>query len=184
MFKDDQRLILDFIVADRLKKAKELFGIIYHDNSAMLRFMKENRMPSPKPFRTAAEVILSSEIDQALSTENLDLETLQRLIDNSKSLSINLDWRFLAFKANEKIDNEFDKLSQKPENIETLKKIDSLIRIVNKLPVNLNLWQSQNIAFKIAENQYKDIKNRKDEASQAWVLAFRQLCELIGVRLD
>ncbi len=184
MFKDDQRQILDFIIAGGLKKAKELFGIIYQDSSTMLRFMKENRLPSPKPFRTAAEIILNIEIDQALSSENLDLETLQRLIDNSKSLSINLDWKLIAFKASEKIDNEFTKLAQKPENIEMLKKIDNLIKIINKLPVNLNLWQSQNIAFKIAENQYKDIKNRKDEASQAWVSTFRQVCELIGVRLD
>ena len=33
MFKDDQRYILDYIVTDGLKKAKELYDIIYHDNS-------------------------------------------------------------------------------------------------------------------------------------------------------
>ena len=49
MFKDDQQYILNDILAGRLKKAKELYEIIYHDNSATLRFMKEIRIPSPKP---------------------------------------------------------------------------------------------------------------------------------------
>ena len=50
--------------------------------------------------------------------------------------------------------------------------------------MKLNLWQSQNIAFKIAENQYKNLKEKTDDYSKAWVLAFTELSELLGIRLS
>ena len=184
MFKDDQRYILDFIVEDGLKKARDLYDIIYRDNSAMLRFMKENRIPSPQPFLAAAEIILENEIEQALTAEEVDLERLQRLIVNSRNFAVTLNSELLAFQASEKIAKEFVKLSKTPEDIEKIKGIAKLIETIRQLPINLNLWQSQNVAFKIAESQFSQMKERQDEAAKEWVGSFRQLCELIGIRLD
>ncbi len=184
MFKDDQRYILDFIVEDGLKKARDLYGIIYRDNSAMLRFMKENKMPSPQPFLAAAEIILENEIEQALTAEEVDLERLQRLIVNSRNFAVTLNSELLAFQASEKIAKEFIKLSKTSEDIEKIKGIAELIETILQLPINLNLWQSQNVAFKIAESRFSLMKEHQDEAAKEWVGSFRQLCELIGIRLD
>ena len=183
LFKDDQRFVLDYIVADGLKKAKDLYDIVYHDNSAMLRFMKENRVPSPKPLLSAAEIVLNMEIEQLLLAETTDLERLHKLINDSKHLSVTLDSTLIGFQASEKIAEEFNKLAQAPENLETLNSITALIRTIRELPVQLNLWQSQNVAFKIAQNQYQTIKQNIDESSLAWVSAFAKLCDLIGIRL-
>ncbi len=183
MFKDDQRNILNYIVADRMKKAKELYEIVYHENSAMLRFMKEARVPSPKPLLSAAEMVLNMEIKQLLSAETTDLDRLQSLINESKHLSVNLDANLIAYEASEKIANEFTKLSLAPENTVSIDSMIELIKVVNQLPITLNLWQSQNTAFNIAQNRYKTMRERTDEASKTWVAAFTQLCELIGIQL-
>ena len=50
----------------------------------MLRFMKENRIPSPNRFSSSRNY-LGNEIEQALTAENVDLEQLQRLIANSRN---------------------------------------------------------------------------------------------------
>jgi alpha-amylase/alpha-mannosidase (GH57 family) len=184
MFRDDQKTILDYIVADGLKKAKELFDIVYHDNSALLRFMKENRLPSPRPLRAASEIILNSEIINALSKETVDLEGLQRLFDTTDSLAVQLDLEYLCFRAGQRIDMEFVRLLNDPENLELIKQIEGLLNIIGKLPCPMNLWQSQNIAFKIAENRYKAMKETNTDAAWNWVNSFKHLCELIGVRLE
>ena len=90
----------------------------------------------------------------------------------------------LALQASEKIAKEFIKLSKTPEDTEKIKSIAELIETIRQLPISLNLWQSQNVAFKIAENQFSQMKERQDEAAREWVGSFRQLCELIGIRLD
>ena len=184
LFRDDQCLILDYIVADGQKKARELYEIVYHDNSAMLRFMKENRLPSPKSLISAAEITLNLKIGALLDAKDTDLEQLQKLINDSKHLSVTLDSDLLGFKASEKIDFELKQLSNNPENLSILEWVTSLIRIVKQLPIKLNLWQSQNVAFKLSRNQYLVLKERSDEHTQAWVMAFSELCDLIGIRLD
>ena len=160
LFKDDQQYILNYIVADGLKKAKELYDIVYHDNSAMLRFMKENRIPSPKPLRSAAEIVLNMEIEQLFSDQTPDLEKLKNSSMTQNIFSVTLDSDLIAFKASEKVAEEFNKLIETPENIETIKWINQLIQMISELPMKLNLWQSQNIAFKIAENQYQNLKDK------------------------
>jgi alpha-amylase/alpha-mannosidase (GH57 family) len=183
LFRDDQRYILDYIVADGLKKAKDLYDIIYHDNSAMLRFMEETRIRAPKPLQSAAEIVLNMEIGQILSDVAPNLDRLHKLIADCKHLSVTLDSERLGYQASEKISDEFQKVSQEPENLEIIQRISKLIRLSSELPITLNLWQAQNIAFKISQNQYKTIAARSDEASKDWVATFTDLCNLIGIRL-
>jgi hypothetical protein len=177
--------VLDYIVADGQKKAKDLYDIIYHDNSAMLRFMKENRIPSPRPLLSAAEIVLNIEIEQQLESSETDLEHLRQLLNEVKHLSVTLDSTTLGFQASQKIAFELGKLAKDPGNLEVLNTAVALIRMVEELPVELNLWESQNIVFKISRNQYQTFKlNTADGASIAWVGAFQQLCSLIGIRLE
>jgi len=186
LFKDDQHYILDYIVAEGLKKAQELNNLIYHDNSAILRFMKENRILPPKPLQSAAEVVINMEIEQLLCSQTIDLEKLQKLINDSKYLTLTLDSQLLGFQASQKITQEFTKLTQTPQtpqNLKTLNNLTTLIRLIHELSLPLDLWQSQNILFKIAQNQYQTLKTKADPTSQAWVRAFVNLCELIGIRL-
>jgi hypothetical protein len=145
--------------------------------------MMENRLPSPKPLLSAAENVLNMDMESLLSSQTTDLEKLQKLINDSKHLSVLLDSELLAFEASGKIAAEFNKLAEAPRNIETIKTITELLRIIQELPVHLNLWESQNIAFKIAQNQYQTLKAKDDDASKAWVAAFTELSKLIGIRL-
>jgi alpha-amylase/alpha-mannosidase (GH57 family) len=184
VFRDDQSYILDYIVADGQKKAKDLYDIIYHDNSAMLRFMKENRIPSPRPLLSAAEIVLNMEIGQLLESDTTDLEQLRRLLNDMGHLSVTLDSVTLGFQASQKITTELNQLASTPGNIERLNTIVALIRMIKELPIELNLWESQNIVFKMSRNQYQAYKQNTDEASASWVSAFWQLCDLIGIRLE
>ena len=110
VFKDDQKRILDFILQNAVKKATELNEIIYRDNFAFLRFMNEIGLLLPKPFRNATEIALNAEIRRLLATEEIDVESFSKLIQDSKSLMIEFESEVISLEANEKIDKEFAKL--------------------------------------------------------------------------
>ncbi|XES76813.1 MAG: DUF3536 domain-containing protein [Candidatus Bathyarchaeia archaeon] len=185
MFKDDQKRILGFVIEDGIKKAAGLYDIVYHDNSALMRFMKDIRFPIPHAFKAAANVIVNNGITQVLSEKEFDVEALQRLIDDAKHMDVDIDLELFALKANERIATEFTELAQAPEQIELVLRISQTVKAVKALPIHLNLWFSQNIAFKIAHGHYREQKEKKDDPNaQAWVAAFRQLCDLIGIRLE
>jgi alpha-amylase/alpha-mannosidase (GH57 family) len=184
VFRDDQIKILDIIVQDAVKKATELNEIIYQDNLAFLRFMNEIRIPSPKPFRTATEIVLNDKIGQMLATEEINVEELSKLLSDSKALSIEFESDLVSLEASEKIVKEFTKLLDTPPDSKKLENLDKLITALNQLPLKLELWHAQNIAFEIAQKTYKPLKEKKDEDSQKWVLAYEKLCRSIGIRLD
>jgi hypothetical protein len=96
---------------------------------------------------------------------------------------VTFDSPLLGFLASEKIAAEFNKLAQAPENLQSVNAITSLIRMVKELPIPLNLWESQNIAFKIAQGHFQSLKSNGDEASKLWVVSFVELSVLIGIRL-
>jgi len=184
VFRDDQKTILNIIVQDAVKKATELNEIIYRDNSAFLRFMNEIRIPSPKPFRTATDIVLNDKIRQMLATEEINVDELSKLISDSKALLIEFESDIISLEAGEKIVKEFTKLLDAPSDSKKLENIDKLIMALNQLPLKLDLWHAQNIAFEIAQKTYKPLKDKKDEDSQKWVLAYEKLCKSIGIMLD
>lgn len=122
MFKDDQIRIINFIIQDSLKKATELNEIIYRDNTALLRFMNEARIPQPKPFRSATEIVLNAKIKQLLVDEETEVETLSQLISEAKSLVIQLDQQLIGLEASERVAKEFKKLKEQNSDITTLRK--------------------------------------------------------------
>jgi len=184
IFKDDLKRILDIIVQDSVKKATALNGIIYHDNFAFLRFMNEIKIPIPKPFRTATEIVLNAEIRRLLAVEETDAESFNKIIHDSKSLSIEFDSDIISLEASNKILREFTKLTSAKIDVEKIENLDKLIMALNELPLKLDLWHSQNIAFDIAQNIYKPLKEKTDENSKAWVSAYEKSCKSIGIRLD
>ena len=184
VFKDDQKRILDSIVQDAVKKATELNEIIYRDNFAFLRFMNEIGIPLPKPFRTATEIVLNAELRRLLAAEEIDVEAFNKIIHDSKALSIEFDSEIISLEASDKIVKEFTKLADAPPDLKKTENLDNLISALNGLPLKLDLWHAQNIAFDMAQKCYVQMKNGKDEVSQAWVSAYQKLCKSIGIRLD
>jgi alpha-amylase/alpha-mannosidase (GH57 family) len=184
MFKDDQMQIIDLVIKDAMKKATELNEIVYHDNSALLRFLKEARIPQPKPFRAATEIAINAKIKQLLSDEEPDVETLSQLISEAKDLSIPLDQEMIGYEASERVAKEFRKLKETGSEVAMLEKTQKLLAVLAQLPFKLNLWTAQNAAFELIQGRYRTIKDSQKTDDQKWVQAFRGLCESIGLRLD
>jgi alpha-amylase/alpha-mannosidase (GH57 family) len=184
VLKDDQVRILNSIVQDAVKKATELNEIIYKDNSALLRFIKEVRLVPPKPFQSATEIVLNSQIRRLLAAEDSDIELLSKMISESKMVSIEFESELISLEASNKIDREFKKILDYPPDANKLENIEKLIRALGDLPLKLNLWNVQNTAFDIAQKIYKPMQEKKDEQSEAWVSAYQRLCKSIGIRLD
>ncbi len=184
VFRDDQIFILNSLVKDAVEKATELNKVIYRDNSALLKFMKEVGVLPPESFRQAAAIVLNSEIRKRLTMERVNAEELRELIGESKFLAVDLESERIALEAIERIAKDIDRLRDEAESAASVEELSSLIVTLRLLPTPLNLWQAQNAAFRIAQTRYKLIKEKKDPESVAWVSAFGKLCSSIGVKLD
>ena len=184
IFKDDQIRIIDTIVKEAVKKATELNEGIYRDNLELLRFMKEINIKAPKPFRTAIEIVLNAEIEKSVAAENVDIDSLNTLLSDAKNLTVDFDWGNISLEASERIVKDLTKIRDSPLDVKLIETEEKLITTLTQWPLKTELWKAQNIAFEIAQKTYNSMKEKNDEFSKVWVLAFQKLCKSLGIRLD
>ncbi len=184
VFRDEQIRIVNSIFQEALENATKLYEIIYRDNSALLHFLNEINIPSPKPFEVAAEIAINDQIKKLLLSPEINTEAFHGIVEESKRFDITLDLNQIAYEASKKIVKELHNVSVNPPDIRQIEKIEDFLVALKELPLTLELWQIQNIAFNITENKYKTLSDKQDDFSKSWVLAYRKLCNLIGIRLD
>jgi hypothetical protein len=146
--------------------------------------MKEARLVPPKPFQAASEIFLNSSIRRLLEAEDSDVELLSKMIFEAKMVSIEFESELISLEASSRIDREFKKILDAPPDANKLENVERLISVLGDLPFKLNLWNTQNTAFEIAQKIYKTMQEKQDEQSKAWVLAYQRLCKSIGIKLD
>ncbi len=183
MFRDDQRRILNFIEEEARQKAEQLYTIVYNDNAGIMQFMNEIRMPRPDTFRAAADIVLNAKIARALASAKLDLEELRRLVLDSQMLAVQLDAVFLGVQASDRIAEEISDLEKSPLDTKRLYYAAKLVKLLCDMPIKLDLWKSQNVAFRMAQDVYQSTKQKTDEDSKAWAAAFESLTDALGIRL-
>lgn len=183
MFKDDRQQIINFIVQGSLKKAEELFETVYKEDAVTMQFMNDLRMPLPRAFRAAANVVVNADITRRLSSEKIDIEALSQIVSDARLRGAEFDTELLGVKACDRIATELQDIQKVPADVKRIEDIEKLVRLVRSMPLKLDFWKSQNTAFKLAQEIYKPMKEKTDEASKAWTSAFERLCDALGIRL-
>jgi alpha-amylase/alpha-mannosidase (GH57 family) len=185
LFKDEQRKVLDQILDSTLKEVETSFRQIYERHYPVMQVMKEMRIPLPKAFATATELIIGTDIREELRSEELNFERIQKLIEETKRWALELDMKSLGFVASERITSIMEELLEAPEEVEHLEKLQELFGVLSAVPMELDLWKAQNTYFSIGEDHYQAIQHRAsagDENATKWVEHFKALGDYLHVK--
>jgi hypothetical protein len=66
-----------------------------------------------------------------------------------------------------------------------LGKVEVVLKLLNSLSIEVDLWKAQNVCFSIGKGQLKEMKARVekgDDSARAWVETYRQLCSHLHVK--
>lgn len=187
LFKDEQRRIINHILSESVKKAESLYREIFEDNYTVSTYLHEIGANNLIPLQVAAEVVVNADIQKFLKSEISDLDVLKELVADIQKFSIKLDEKLISVEASSKISNEIREFLNNPDDIDKLNWIIRLIEIIYRLPVKLNLWESQNFVFSEGREIYKAKLKRvedEDEESSLWVHSFNRLCDLLEVSFE
>jgi alpha-amylase/alpha-mannosidase (GH57 family) len=185
LFRDEQRKILHQILASNLSEAEVLYRQIYERRAPMMRFLTDLRIPLPKAFYAAAELVLYSNLRRVLEQEEIDAERVRALLETARLEGVSLDTASLEFAFRQNLERIAEQLPADPA-IDDLRRLDSAASLLPVLPFRVDLWKSQNIYYRWLENVYP--KKRQsgevgDELARAWIAAFRTLGEKLGVKV-
>ncbi|HJX10559.1 MAG TPA: DUF3536 domain-containing protein [Candidatus Binatia bacterium] len=185
LFRDEQRKVLESILASTLRDAETLYRQLYERRAPMMRFLTQLNIPLPKAFYAAAEFVLNGYLRRALEQEPIDGERVKSLLETAKLEGVALDAATLEFTYRRSLQRMVKRLVIHPTEVE-LKQLNSAADLIQALPFSVDLWEIQNAYYRLLENIYPDLRRQKDLGSgtaAAWLESFEALGRKLAVKV-
>lgn len=188
IFHDDQRKIVNAILKTTLSEADAMYRHIYERHAPMMKFVTDLHVPMPRAFSMAAEFALNGNLREAFEElENIDLNRIKTLLEESKSQGVTLDGATLGFSLKKAIKRLSDQLIEAPDNLELMKRLEKAAAIAHDLPFDVNTWRSQNNYYQMLQNTYPGILEQAlkgDAGAREWVEHFAALGQNLSVKVE
>ncbi|HWM89599.1 MAG TPA: DUF3536 domain-containing protein [Thermoanaerobaculia bacterium] len=185
LFRDEQRRVLDLILASTLGEVEDELREVFLDHAPLMRFLRGLGTPLPNAFRSAAEHVLNVDLKRALSS--LKTEEVRRLLDETSKLGVALDVDGLSYALERALDERLERLRDQPQEADLLDQVDEAVDLARTPPFRVNLWRAQNRCYEMFETVYP-VMREEAEAGEApaaeWLERFRDLAGKLGVRVD
>jgi hypothetical protein len=123
----------------------------------------------------------------ALVAEEPPLDRVQSLLEEAKGLKIPLDEVSLGYALKETIERMSAKFSAQPEDLGLLQKLESLAALAHSLPFPVDLWNVQNIYFRVGQEAYPQFRSgaeKGEDPAKTWVSHFMSLGDKLYCRVE
>ena len=147
LFRDEQRRIVKLILKDTLNSVGASFRNVYENQAALMRFLAGLGIPVPPALSSAATIALNSQLQQALERQEIDVASVQSLVREAEMNRIHLDETTIEYAMRKRLEEQAAELVKKPGDLETLKRLHSMLDIAAALPRPVILWEVQNLCF-------------------------------------
>jgi alpha-amylase/alpha-mannosidase (GH57 family) len=187
LFRDEQRKVLDSILESALSEIEAAYYQVYEHHYPPMRFLSELGNPIPKSFQSAAEFILNSQLREALSSETLDLERINSLLEETQTWQVELDTVGLSYQSQQTLERMMTKLVDNPDDTAFLKELLAAAEMVRSLPFPVDLWKVQNLYHEMLQSTYPIFQKRAqqgDAAAVEWLEQFTLLGKQLSIRVD
>jgi len=159
---------------------------IYENNSTIMNFYQNLQHRIPRPFLSAAEYIINTDMKRIFEKEDLEIEKLKKLIDETRRWSIKIDSVTIGFIASSWINSVMQRLGEHQEDVRLFEKLDAALELLTPLSLPLNLWNAQNIYFSIGKNIFtkmNETAQKRDAFAKKWMEGFSKLGYYLQVKV-
>jgi alpha-amylase/alpha-mannosidase (GH57 family) len=183
LFREEQRKVLQTILAADLQEAESLYRQIYERRAPLMRFLTDLGIPLPKGFSAAAEFVVNNYLRAAFEQPSIDPNQVISWFKTARLEGVSLDAATLEFAYRRSLEDAAMKFAIEPLIIGQFYELASLLQ---HLPFSVNLWKVQNIYYDLLKHVYPN--KRKElgvgaEAVRSWVSRFEDLGRLLGIKI-
>lgn len=170
LFRDEQRHILQLIIAGTLQEFEDKLTTLYEGSRGLMGFLKETGMPVPHRFMTTAETALNLRLQKMFTTDSVEMDSLGEVVNEIKNWNVTVDHVSLEFIIRRKLEEFMAALREEPDDDQRLSEVLDLVESIAALPVGMNLWQAQNIYWDMLKHTPSTIQDGAEESN---TLGFR-----------
>ncbi|MFQ5874371.1 MAG: DUF3536 domain-containing protein, partial [Dehalococcoidia bacterium] len=186
LFKDEQRKVLDQILESTLAGVEATYRQHHEVNYPLMRFLADLGAPVPNALRTAAEVVVNTDLRASLAGETLDEERIGRLLEDASAYSLHLDTEGLGYLFHQTLERMMERLMAAPGDLALLERLGAALGLAQSLPFDVDLWRVQNLYYRMAQSVLPAYLSRAPEGditAQEWVKRFISLGEQLSVKV-
>jgi len=186
LFRDEQRKVLDRLLESTLAEVEAAYRQVYTLHYPLMRFLTDLGNPLPGGFRAAAEFIINIDLNRALSSVPLELERINRLLDESREWNVELDAEGLGYLFQHTLEERMDSFVSTQEDVSLLQELVGAVRLAQSLPFEVDLWRVQNLYYEMLHITYPEFQKKAEQGDSAageWVTHFVSLGEQLSVRV-
>jgi hypothetical protein len=181
LFADEQHRILTSILNQTLSEVEGSLMRIYEEHATLLHFLAESNVPAPPALAVAAGFAINASLRKALDADVFDTSEVTRLLRRAMMDQVRLDVELLRYTADKRMKRAMVKLESaaaEPHAATVLADTLAIAESLDTLPMEINLWQAQNI--------WNDLLRRGDSEYQSreWREGFRKLGHALNIDVD
>ena len=188
LFADEQHRILQSILNQTLSEVEGSLIRIYNEHATLLDFLGDANVAAPPALAVTAGFAINASLRRALEADTFDSAEIARLLRRSEADHITLDNDLLSYTADRRMKRAMVRLEaaleqqgsaqQSPQNLSVLNETLAIAESLRTLPMEINLWQAQNI--------WNDLLRRSDETywPREWREGFRKVGLALNISVD
>ncbi|MCB2189528.1 MAG: DUF3536 domain-containing protein [Deltaproteobacteria bacterium] len=187
LFRDQQRSVLDRVLASTLEESESTQASIHALNAPLLRFLKAAGAPAPNFLYYPAELTINARLRHELAASEPDESRVEELLNEAALEGVALRADALEFSFRRSLEGLATDLNQGPHDLEKLVRLARGVRLAKRLPFEVNLRLLQNIVYRTGREQFFARNQRAkagDQQAAEWCEALRQLGEFLRVRVE
>ena len=180
LFSDEQHRILTGILNQTLSEVEGSLMRIYEEHASLLDFLGEANVTAPPALAVTASFAINASLRHALEAETYETAEIARLLRRAEIDHVQLDAPLLGFTADKRMKRAMVRLESAVEqqSLNVLHDTLAIAESVRTLPMEVNLWQAQNI--------WNDLLRRSDTTywSREWREGFRRIGLALNIAVD
>jgi alpha-amylase/alpha-mannosidase (GH57 family) len=183
LFADEQHRILENILNQTLSEVEGSLIRIYNEHATLLDFLADADVTAPPALAVTASFAINAGLRRALEAETFDSAELARLLRRAEVDHVALDTGLLSFTADKRMKRAMVRLEaaaeqQTTHSLAVLNETLAIADSLRTLPMEINLWQAQNI--------WNDLLGRSDATywSREWRDGFRKVGLALNISVD
>ncbi len=187
LFKDEQRRILNEIMASTREDLESRFRLVAERYGPLMKFLESAGAPLPPGLDTVTDFVLRGDLRKEVQANPINFERLHSLLDEAQPRgSLVLDAN-LSYVIKDRMEQLVLELAAEPEQTERIQALARLAELVVPLPLGLNLWKVQNAYWEMLQKVFPGFRDRalaNDESALDWTRQFLSLGERLGFAVE
>jgi alpha-amylase/alpha-mannosidase (GH57 family) len=181
LFTDEQRRIVQVILNSTLWDIENSLTTIYQDHASLLHYLSQAGLPKPAALTLAAGFAINAGLRRALEMEPVDISQMRSFLTLAKADQVPLETANLSYIADQRMKRAMVELQLSAGSLEALERALTLARNLVELPIELNLWQAQNIWYEILGTAKGALTSLSVLERPRWDKSFSELGDCLSI---